>query len=543
MNSITPPSSSSSTSSPASSGGTGALEPRRGPEAPAGAWVASTYFAEGFPYSVVVNLADLFFVAYGASLQAIGLTSLFHLPWNLKAFVGPLLDAYETKRRWLVGVEILLSLALLVFALSTTTSSVIAAASVMFLVLAVLSSVHDIAIDGLYLEALPGDAQEKYVGIRAPFWRFAAFVVTGPVAFVCDKQGWTVGFVVVAAIMGALTIFHALFLPRVERRRRPLSALFRGGLSASGRLLLKLLVVVVVVVAGRSALVNGGYAALLALLTGLSPRLAKQVDALGVADWIGLLLLVVLGTLLLFLGRIRRAIESSTSTYASSFVSFLAQPHAGRILAYIVLFRVGESFLMKMKVPFTRTLLHVSQAEFSVVNGTIGMLVGLIAPVVGGLLIAKFGFRRCIWPFLWAQNGLHLVFAAAAFFADDIVAMQHPLVAVVAGLKVVPLVDVRIVVVTLVIVVETIGAGLGTAAFMVFIIRSCLPEHKAAHMALLTSLMSISFTLAGVFSGWIAEAVGFGWYFTFTFVVTLPGMVLTWFVPHIAERGAPPERA
>src|SRR5690242_11760352 len=67
--------------------------------APPGAWVATTYFAEGFPYAVVVNLAELFFVAQKATLQAVGLTSLFHLPWNLKAFAGPFLDAYGTKRK------------------------------------------------------------------------------------------------------------------------------------------------------------------------------------------------------------------------------------------------------------------------------------------------------------------------------------------------------------------------------------------------------------------------------------------------------------
>jgi hypothetical protein len=77
------------------------------------AWTISTYFAEGFPYSVVNNLADLFFTEQKATLQQIGLTSMFHLPWNLKFFLGPFVDAYATKRRWLIGVEVLLTLALI----------------------------------------------------------------------------------------------------------------------------------------------------------------------------------------------------------------------------------------------------------------------------------------------------------------------------------------------------------------------------------------------------------------------------------------------
>ena len=55
------------------------------------AWVLSTYFAEGFPYSIVNgDIAKLLFTELGTSLSGIGLTSLFHLPWNLKFLWGPL---------------------------------------------------------------------------------------------------------------------------------------------------------------------------------------------------------------------------------------------------------------------------------------------------------------------------------------------------------------------------------------------------------------------------------------------------------------------
>ena len=40
-------------------------------------WVSSTYFAEGFPYAIVHQVAEVLFKEMGASLQAIGLTALF----------------------------------------------------------------------------------------------------------------------------------------------------------------------------------------------------------------------------------------------------------------------------------------------------------------------------------------------------------------------------------------------------------------------------------------------------------------------------------
>jgi len=83
---------------------------------------------------------------------------------------------------------------------------------------------------------------------------------------------------------------------------------------------------------------------------------------------------------------------------------------------------------------------------------------------------------------------------------------------------------------------EQFGAGLGTAVFMVYILRCCDPAHKAAHMAILTALMSLSFTIAGVMSGFLAEALGFTLYFGVSFIATAPAMVLIFFIPHLDGR-------
>ena len=95
-----------------------------------------------------------------------------------------------------------------------------------------------------------------------------------------------------------------------------------------------------------------------------------------------------------------------------------------------------------------------------------------------------------------------------------------------------------------VVVGEDIGAGLGTAVFLVYIMRCVDPRHKATHMAVLTAIMSVGFTLAGVASGFLADALGFGWYFGLTFVATIPSMVLMPFVPHLDDPPAnPPQDA
>lgn len=509
---------------------TSSRDPRRG--ASPHAWTISTYFAEGFPYSVVNNLADLFFTEHKATLQQIGLTSMFHLPWNLKFLVGPFVDAYATKRTWLIGLEVLLTLALVLLAITSTFSTVLAAAAAAFLLLGVLSSIHDIAIDGLYLEALDKDEQARFVGYRAPAYRAAIVVVTGPLVVLAKQAGWTAAFVVCAVIMGVLLAAHLFMLPRTETPKAPLRALARSVFSVP--VLLVGLGIVGAVLAGRAFLASTAWRAITDGLAGLLPALAGPVGKLGVAEWIGLSLLLGLVAILVLLPVIRRRLRGNTSFYASAFISLLEAPYATRFLVYIVLFRVGESFLMKMKYPFLSRELGVTLDEYGVVNGVIGMIVGLVAPAVGGWFIAKRGFDRFIWPALLAQNVLSLLFAVLAVSAVPIAGWSGP------GHQLLG-VDLRLIAITLVIVIETAGAGLGTAAFMVYIMRCCLPEHKAAHMAILTSIMSVAFTLAGVFSGFLAEALGFIWYFVFTFVVTVPHMLMTPFVPHIRGPGAAPQ--
>ena len=492
-------------------------DPDRSPGGmPAGAWVTSTYFAEGFPYSVVNALAEILFKEMGASLQAIGLTSLFHLPWNLKFLWGPFLDAYETKRRWLVGTEVALCVALLALAALSGDGASLALLSVAFLLVAILSATHDMAIDGYYLEALDPRGQSAFVGYRAMAYRFAGMLVGGPLLIVAGSAGWTGAWVVTAVVMIALTLLHALGLPRVERRRRPARELLGAAIRSPWPWL---------------ALAGVGLAVAVTLApadaSGRSPgsRVFDAVagipvlGAISLAEWVSLVLLLSLVGLLARLPWLRARLAGRESAYATAFVDFLDQPRVAWILAFIVTFRAGESFLTKMRWPFLRDQMGMSLDQYGIANGTIGVTASFLATFFGGWLISRHGLRRWLWPFTLAQNGLHLLYAWLAMLP----ASRHPGALLTSS----------------VIAVEQFGAGLGTAVLMVYIMRCCSPLHKAAHMAILTALMSVSFTIAGVCSGFLAESMGFANYFLFTFFVTIPSMALMFFLPHLDDPPAP----
>jgi PAT family beta-lactamase induction signal transducer AmpG len=502
----------------------GEAESPSGGGAPASLWVSTTYFAEGFPYSVVNNLAEILVKELGASLQVVGLTALLHLPWNLKFLWAPLVDRFETKRGWLIAIEVALTVFLAALAAVVGSAPLLPMIAALFAVIAVLSATHDIAIDGFYLEGLDDRGQSAFVGYRAMAYRIASIAVGGPLIILIGYvhrtseldvgRGWAAGLGVAAAVMGVLALVHAAILPRVERRGERASALGRAALrspwSLGGAVLLAAIVVL-----SRSEAVAQGFAAWNAALAAV-----PVVGQISFAGWTAIVLLLSLLAILARLPRIRASLERRDSTYAAAFVDFLAQPKAGRMLAFVILFRTGESFFTKMRWPFLHDVVGMSVDQYGFANGTLGVAASFVATFVGGFLISRHGLRRWIWPFVLAQNLLILIFVWMAL-------LPHP-ESLGFGLT------------TVAIAVDQFGSGLGTAVFMVYLMRCCDPAHKAAHMAIVTALMSVSFTIAGVCSGFLAEAMGFANYFGFTVVVTIPMMVLIPFVPHLDGREAAP---
>ncbi|MCA9550923.1 MAG: MFS transporter [Myxococcales bacterium] len=456
----------------------------------------------------------MLFTELKASLQVIGLTSLFHLPWNLKFLWGPYLDAYGTKRRWIAGAELVLVVCLLGLAVVAPMGSAgLGVAAALFGVMALVAATHDIAIDGYYLEALDEAEQAAFVGLRAPAFRVSMLVVSGPTLILVKSVGWLAAFVGCAALMGALFAYH-VFLPPAETARRPMGHILQAVLRPAALGVL----VGIGALAFAAYTLSEAWSGFVAGLSSSAPALGAILGRIDLAGGIALALLAGLLATLAALPALKQRMARSDSFYARAFMTFLAQPQVGRILAFVVLFRVGESFLMKMKYPFLKSV-GLGLGEYGLLNGVVGMIAALIAPAVGGYLISRHGLRRWIWPFVAAQNLLNLLYMAVALSA-------------------VPGEPTSLVTLGAVITVEMFGAGLGTAVFMVYLMRCALPEHRAAHMAILTALMSVGFTVAGVASGFLADAMGYGAYFALTFVATIPGMALIFFIPHLDERPA-----
>jgi len=192
-------------------------------------WVPSLYFAEGFPYVVVMTLAGIMYTRLGVSNAEMAFyTSWLMLPWLVKPLWSPIVDVISTKRRWVLVMQWLLALSLACVAFALPGAGWFRFSMASFFAIAFLSATHDIAADGYYMLGLDDEGQSFFVGIRTTFYRAAMLFCQGPVvmaagyleessATVSEAWGWT--FYGMSALFLALALYNSFAMPRVEKSR------------------------------------------------------------------------------------------------------------------------------------------------------------------------------------------------------------------------------------------------------------------------------------------------------------------------------------
>lgn len=196
------------------------------------AWVPTLYFAEGLPYFIVNNISVVMFKNMGMPNGMLALyTSLLYIPWVIKPLWSPFVDILRTKRWWIKGMQVLMSLAMLSlpFLLPEGSGEAIAHTPLFFVtmslfwVTAFASATHDIAADGFYMLALdPGDRAE-FVGIRSTFYRLSSVFGQGilvAMAGVIETRtsdvhiAWKLTLLLSAVIFAVMTLYHTWSLPK-----------------------------------------------------------------------------------------------------------------------------------------------------------------------------------------------------------------------------------------------------------------------------------------------------------------------------------------
>ena len=214
---------------------------------------------------------------------------------------------------------------------------------------------------------------------------------------------------------------------------------------------------------------------------------------------------------------VRSSVAGNSSNGTASFLdairSFFAQPKIVPILLFILFYRFGESMLNKMAGPFLLDKREVGgmgleTLQVGMILGNVGVICLVTGGLVGGILISRYGLRRCVWPMVLVMNIPNLFYIWVAHTQPGIGAVY-----VLTAL-------------------EQFGYGFGMASYMVFTMYAAQSTgYCTSHYAIVTGLMALGAMFAGITSGFLQQAVGYTWFFVTVCLSTIPGMILLRFIP------------
>jgi PAT family beta-lactamase induction signal transducer AmpG len=204
--------------------------------------------------------------------------------------------------------------------------------------------------------------------------------------------------------------------------------------------------------------------------------------------------------------------EGSKKNFSAVFTSFFQKKQIGLALAFILLFRLGESQLLKMLTPFliddvTLGGLGLTTQDVGIIYGTFGVIALTVGGIFGGIAISKDGLGKWMLPMFVAMHLPIIGFVLLSHFHPSSVYYVYATV-----------------------IAEQFGYGFGFAAFMMYLIYIAEGESKTSHYALATGFMALGMMLPGMLSGFIQEYLGYGNFFIWVFIATIPGLILSRFL-------------
>lgn len=202
----------------------------------------------------------------------------------------------------------------------------------------------------------------------------------------------------------------------------------------------------------------------------------------------------------------------SRARWLAGFVGWIGTWRAIPLVIFVLAYKLGEFAIGPMVKPFwvdyggaiwpSREALMF---QIGLVPTTFGIILSVAGALVGGAFVSRYGILRGVWALGLLQAVSNLGYALVAWMNLGRFGLYGASV------------------------FESFSGGLGTAAFLAFLMNVCQKEHATLQYAFLSSVFSLTGRLVGGISGLGAERFGYGNYFALTFLLSLPAYVfLPW---------------
>ena len=231
------------------------------------------------------------------------------------------------------------------------------------------------------------------------------------------------------------------------------------------------------------------------------------------------LLFVILALAVLAIPRLSLP-EQAREHWLQGFMGWAGTWRVIPLVLFVLTYKLGEFAIGPMVKPFWvdygKSIWPVQKElmlQIGLFPTTLGIILSIAGALAGGAFISRYGIFHGVW-FLgllqavsnlgysvveWMNLGRFGLYGASMF--------------------------------------ESLSGGLGTAAFLAFLMNVCQKEHATVQYAFLSSIFSLTGRLVGGISGLGAERYGYGNYFAITFLLSLPAyFLLPWVKGWIQEK-------
>jgi len=182
------------------------------------------------------------------------------------------------------------------------------------------------------------------------------------------------------------------------------------------------------------------------------------------------------------------------------------------VLAFILLFKLGDAAMGFMVKPFWVDA-GFTPAEIGLVSVNLGLGLSIAGGLAGGWYVDRVGIFKGLWVLGLAQAASNLGYAAAAWYvppgmaADE--AITHYQLAVYGASA-----------------LESFTGGLGTGAFLAFLMGITSRARATTEYAILSSIFAFSRAVAGWAGGLGVQEMGYAAFFFITFWLSFPAYAL-----------------
>ena len=195
--------------------------------------------------------------------------------------------------------------------------------------------------------------------------------------------------------------------------------------------------------------------------------------------------------------------------FGRTFATFFRKKYIWIAMAFMLLYRLPEAFLVKMMNPFMLNPiadggLGMTKEEVGLIYGTIGIAALTIGGILGGIAASKWGLKKSLWPMALSLTLPCLSFVFLAMFQPENNWIIGSCVAL-----------------------DQFGFGFGFTAYMLFLIYFSEGEFKTAHYSICTAFMALSMMLPGLVAGYVQEWLGYTNFFIFVMLCCLATVLVT----------------